>query len=322
MNTASLSQFQIAIVIPCYNEAVAIPLVIKDSLQFLPEATIHVFDNNSYDETARVAKECGASVHQVNLPGKGNVVRRMFADVDADIYVMLDGDATYDLSVAKVLIRELIENQLDMVIGRREEPLEKDARTYRKGHRLGNQLLTKSVAKIFGGEFIDMLSGYRVFSKRFAKSFPASTKGFEIETELTVHALELRMKYKEIATPYIARPEGSQSKLSTYKDGIKIVLTILKLFASERPFILYSILSLVFLMSALGLFSPILIQYINTGLVLRFPTAFLSMGMVLISISLFFNGLILQTIKLSRNEAKLLAYLRYSPVGATQYEKE
>lgn len=300
---------KIAIIIPCYNEEIALPLVIKDCKVFLPEGKIYVFNNNSTDKTAEIAQKMGAIVHHVKLKGKGNVVRRMFADVDADLYLMVDGDATYDMSLSKVLIDKLIDDELDMVIGKREEVGEKSLLTYRKGHRLGNVILTKAVFNIFGGEFSDMLSGYRAFTKRFAKSFPSYSKGFEIETELTVHALDLRMKYEEVATPYVARPEGSVSKLSTYKDGVKILGTIIRLYSVERPFLFYGILSFLFLLFGLGIFAPVLMEYFQTGLVQRFPTAILSLGMILISLYLFFSGLTLQTIKLSRNESKSLAYL-------------
>lgn len=309
MNKKFYRNKKIAIVIPCYNEEIALPLVIRDCQNFLPEGNIHVFDNDSTDRTAELAGKMGVFVHHVRLKGKGNAVKRMFADIEADIFLMVDGDATYDLSLAKTLIDTLIDDELDMVIGKREEVGEKNYLTYRKGHRFGNLMLTKSISNIFGGEFSDMLSGYRVFTRRFVKSFPSSSSGFEIETELTVHTLELRMKYKEIATPYIARPSGSVSKLSTYKDGLKILITVVKLYASERPFLFYGILSVLFVLLGLGIFAPVLVAYLETGLVQRFPTAILALGLILIGFYLFFSGLILQKIKLCRNELKFLAYL-------------
>lgn len=312
---------KVAIIIPCYNEAIPISNVIKDCQKFLPQAQIHVFDNNSTDDTVNIAKNNNAIIHHVKLKGKGNVVRRMFADIEADIYLMIDGDATYDLSSAKMLIDKLIDEELDMVIGKRIENDKKNSRTYRKGHRFGNLILTKTVSNIFGGEFSDMLSGYRVFTKRFAKSFPIASNGFEIETELTIHALELKMKYAEVETSYVERPAGSSSKLSTYKDGVKILFTIINLYATERPFFFYSIVSFLFLVCSLVLFLPIFSEYLNTGLVPRLPSAILSLGLILIGFLLFFSGMILQAIKLSRYELKLLAYLKI-PLDHSKNERK
>jgi glycosyltransferase involved in cell wall biosynthesis len=223
---------RIAVVIPCYNEALAIAQVVEGFRAALPEAEVHVFDNNSSDGTAAVARAAGAVVTHVAARGKGNVVRRMFADVEADVYVMADGDATYDAAAARRLIDRLVEGNLDMVVGNRVDD-GRNALTYRAGHRFGNRLLTGAVVQLFGGGLTDMLSGYRVFSRRYAKSFPALSRGFEIETELTVHALELRMPYAEESTAYSTRPEGSESKLSTYRDGWRILKTICKLFVSR-----------------------------------------------------------------------------------------
>ena len=308
-NIDDFGRNKVVFIIPCYNEEVSIPLVIHDIKEYMPNTDIHVFDNNSSDDTAKVAKEAGALVHHVPLKGKGNVVRKMFADVDADIYIMVDGDNTYDISSAPLLVNELLEKNLDMVIGKRVEAQEKDSGTYRKGHRLGNLLLSTSVVRIFGGHFTDMLSGYRVFSRRYVKSFPALSKGFEIETELTVHALELRMAYSEVDTLYGSRPEGSASKLSTYKDGFRILKTIAKLYAAERPQYFYGILSAVLAFLSVVISIPVLSEYIHTGLVPRFPTALLSVGLMIIAIVSFFSGMILSVVTTGRNEAKRLAYL-------------
>lgn len=277
--------FNIAVIIPCYNEQKAIAKVINDFKTNIPTASIYVFDNNSTDSTAQVAEDAGATVHFVPLKGKGNVVRRMFSDVDADIYLMVDGDDTYDASSAPEMINHLIKNQLDMVVGCRQE--NGDQNTYRKGHRWGNKLLTGTVQTIFKGNFTDMLSGYRVFSRRYVKSFPCLSRGFEIETELTIHALELRMKYGEVNTKYGERPEGSVSKLSTWSDGFKILKTIIKLYSLERPLYFFSIIGVLLAALSIILGLPIIVDYIDTGLVRRFPTAFLTASIMLSSIMAF-----------------------------------
>jgi hypothetical protein len=244
----------------------------------------------------------------VALRGKGHVVRRMFADVEADIYVMVDGDATYDLSSLRGLIDKLIDGNLDRVVGSRIDA-DDDANTYRRGHRFGNRLLTGAVSDLFGGRLDDMLSGYRVFSRRYAKSFPAMSKGFEIETELTVHALELRMPFAEMPAPYRARPEGSESKLSTYRDGWRILKTIFKLFVSERPLLFFSIAALLLTLLALALAEPLLVTYLKTGLVPRLPTAVLATGIMLAAMLSFVCGIVLHTVTIGRQEAKRLRYL-------------
>lgn len=296
----------IAVVIPCYNESVAISKVILDFRHALPDARICVFDNASSDGTAEVARGAGAEVFHVDLRGKGNVVRRMFADVDADIYVMVDGDATYDAASAPALIAKLLSAHLDMVVGCR---VTQEQEAYRSGHRLGNRMLTGCVARMFGGCFTDMLSGYRVFSRRYAKSFPASSRGFETETELTVHALELRMPYGEVMTPYASRPEGSASKLSTYRDGFRILATILRLYKSERPARFFGIITVFLWVLAVALGIPLLVTYADTGLVPRFPTAILAMGLVGLGFTSLVCGLILDTVTRGRQELKHLAYL-------------
>ncbi|WP_395349430.1 glycosyltransferase family 2 protein [Variovorax sp. UC122_21] len=310
---------RIAAIIPCYNEALAIPKVVADFRADLPEAQIHIFDNNSTDGTAEVARAHGARVVHVPLRGKGNVVRRMFADVEADIYVMVDGDATYDLSTVREMIRMLVDQKLDMVVGARVDD-QSDAQTYRRGHRLGNQMLTGAVAGLFGGSFTDMLSGFRVFSRRYVKSFPALAKGFEIETELTVHALELRMPYAEVASVYRSRPEGSVSKLSTYRDGWRILVTISKLFVSERPLMFFAILAGLLALAAVGLAIPLAMTFWETGLVPRLPTAVLATGLMLSAMLALVCGAVLHTVTIGRQEAKRLRYLAMPAAGSESWQ--
>lgn len=300
---------KIALVVPCYNEEAAIAQVIRSFRVAMPEIDIFVFDNNSSDRTAIVARAENANVINVPLRGKGNVVRRMFADVEADIFVMVDGDATYDASSVTRLVDKLIDERLDMVVGCRETPQEVAGTAYRRGHQWGNRMLTQSTLTIFGGGFTDMLSGYRVFSRRYAKSFPALSEGFEIETELTVHALELRMPYGEMMTPYGARPEGSESKLSTYRDGFRILKTIFRLYMSERPFLFYSICATLMAVISVLISIPIIAEYFQTGLVPRFPTAVLSASIMICSLLSFLCGLILDNVTRGRHEMKRLAYL-------------
>lgn len=303
---ANIDYAHIAVLIPCYNEQVAVAQVVHDFREALPQARIYVFDNNSTDATRANALSAGAIVRHVARPGKGNVVRRMFADVDADIYVLVDGDATYHAASARNLVDKLVDENLDMVVGTR---VHEHDEAYRRGHQFGNRLLTGAMTRIFGGSFTDMLSGYRVFSRRFAKSFPAMSRGFEIETELTIHALELRMPYGELATPYGARPEGSTSKLSTYSDGMRILSTIIKLFAIERPLQFYGVLAGVLAAVALVLGIPLFLTYLESGLVPRFPTAILSTGLVMLSAISFVTGVILETVTIGRREVKQLHYL-------------
>ena len=306
---ATLQGLNVALVVPCFNEEVAIGTVIRDFREAMPSLDIFVFDNASTDKTAEVARAAGAKVIHVPLKGKGNVVRRMFADVEADIYVMVDGDATYHAPSLPAMVSKLIAERLDMVVGCRETPKEVAAAAYRQGHQFGNKMLTKSISWIFGGQFTDMLSGYRVFSRRYVKSFPALSRGFEIETELTVHALELRMPYGEVLTPYGARPEGSASKLSTYKDGWKILKTIARLYISERPLSFFSLCGLLLTILSIGLAWPILIEYLQTGLVPRFPTAILSASIMISALLSFACGLVLDNVTRGRHEMKRLAYL-------------
>jgi glycosyltransferase involved in cell wall biosynthesis len=306
----STSQHSIAVLIPCYNEALTITSVIQDFKKFLPNAEIYVYDNNSTDDTATRATAAGAKVRFESLQGKGNVVRRMFADIEADIYVLVDGDATYDAASAPKLINALIENSLDMVNAARDHAGDKEA--YRLGHTFGNKLLTGIVRTIFGKRFNDMLSGYRIFSRRFVKSFPISSAGFEIETEFTVHTLELGIPAIEITTPYYARPEGSISKLATYKDGFKILFMIFALVKRERPFIFFSILAALFAIIALIFAAPIFSTYLQTGLVPRLPTAVLSASLIILAFLSLSCGLILDTVTHGRREVKRIQYLNFA----------
>lgn len=307
------TQPRVAVLLPCYNEAAAIAQTVDGFRRALPDATIYVYDNNSKDDTVRVAREAGAIVRTERMQGKGHVVRRMFADIDADIYVLADGDATYDATAAPRMIDRLRTEQLDMVVGTRESDAQE---AYRRGHRAGNRMLTGCVTWIFGQTFSDILSGYRVFSNRFVKSFPALSEGFEIETEISVHALELKMPVAEVPTAYAARPEGSASKLSTYRDGFRILGLILNLYRIEKPIAFFGLVSVFFIAAAIGLSIDLLLTYVQTGLVPRIPTAILSTGLVLLGILSLSCGLILDTVTRGRREVKRLAYLGLrSPAG-------
>lgn len=307
------SLYRIAVLVPCYNEEITIPSIVRDFRSHLPTAEIYVFDNNSSDNSIVAARSAGATVREVFLQGKGNVIRRMFADIEADIYVMVDGDDTYDASAAPRLVQRLAASGLDMLVASRVSE-EKEA--YRLGHRFGNQVLTQFVATIFGRTFKDMLSGYRVFSRRYVKSFPAHSVGFEIETELTVHALELRMPVAEIETNYKSRPEGSESKLSTYRDGVKIFSMIFRLFKTEKPLLFFSIGTFISIFISLCLAVPLALTYVETGLVPRFPTAFLCASLVLLGVVLLTCGIILDTVTKGRMETKRMAYLAIPALGA------
>jgi glycosyltransferase involved in cell wall biosynthesis len=303
----------IAVLIPCWNEEVAIAQVVADFRAALPMARILVYDNNSTDGTAAAGRAAGAEVRRETLQGKGNVIRRAFADVDADIYVLVDGDDTYDATTAPEMVRMLFEDRLDMVTGRRITDIQA---AYRPGHRLGNRMLTGVVAAIFGNRITDMLSGYRVFSRRFVKSFPALAAGFETETEFTVHALELKMPVGEVATRYKDRPEGSVSKLRTYRDGIRILRTIMILVKEERPLQFFSIAGLVLVAAGIAVGIPIVIEFLRTGLVPRLPTGVLATGLVILSFLAFTAGLILDSVTRGRKELKRLAYLAIPGPGA------
>jgi hypothetical protein len=297
---------RIAVLLPCYNEEAAIGQVVRDFREALPAARIYVYDNASTDRTAAVAAAAGATVVREPLRGKGNVVRRMFADVEADIYVLADGDDTYNADAAPQLVELLWREQLDMVNAARRNTSQ-DA--YRRGHRFGNRLFTRLVSGLFGKRFDDILSGYRVFSRRFVKSFPALAKGFEIETELTVHALELRMPVREVMTAYKERPEGSVSKLSTFRDGFRILRTILRLAKEERPLAYFSLGGAVLALASVALAFPLLLTYLETGLVPRLPTAVLTSALMILAFLSLACGLILDSVAHGRREMKRLHYL-------------
>jgi glycosyltransferase involved in cell wall biosynthesis len=306
------SQLRIAILLPCFNEEAAIGQTVAAFRAALPGASVYVYDNNSADRTRAVAAEAGAIVRDERMQGKGHVVRRMFADVEADVYVMADGDMTYDASAAPELVRRLVEERLDMVVGARKSEVEE---AYRRGHRLGNRLFTGLLAGLFGRSFTDIFSGYRVFSRRFVKSFPALSRGFETETEISVHALELAMPVAEVVTAYGARPEGSVSKLSTYRDGWRIARTILHLFRIERPVLFYGGFAAFLVALGLVLAVPLIVTYAETGLVPRFPTAILITGLMIVAALSFAVGLILDTVVRGRREVRRLAYLSFPAVG-------
>ncbi|MCP3380970.1 MULTISPECIES: glycosyltransferase family 2 protein [unclassified Bradyrhizobium] len=300
------AQPRIAVLVPCYNEEAAVATVVADFRKALPAAEIFVYDNNSRDSTAAVAREAGAIVRSERRQGKGHVVRRMFADVEADIYVLVDGDATYDAPSAPRMIDKLLEEHLDMVVGLR---IDQSQAAYRLGHRTGNRMLTGFLSSTFGHAFKDILSGYRVFSRRFVKSFPVLSDGFEIETELAVYALELSLPVAEVETPYYARPEGSFSKLNTWRDGFRILGTMLKLYRSERPLRFFTVIGILLALAAIILAIPIVVTFIETGLVPRLPTAVLSMGLTIVAMLSVSSGLVLDTVTRGRREMKMLAYL-------------
>ena len=305
---------RVAVLLPCYNEEVAIVDVVRGFRQALPEATIYVYDNNSRDRTVERAREAGAVVRSETRQGKGNVVRRMFADIDADVYLMADGDLTYDATKAAELIDLLVRDNLDMVVGTRLDST--GQALFRSGHRLGNHLLTGVVGFLFGSTFTDMLSGYRAFSRRFVKSFPALSAGFETETELTIHALQLKMPVAEFRARYFARPEGSTSKLSTYRDGLRILRMIVYLLKEFRPTFFFSAIAAALALIALAIAYPVFVTYFETGLVPRFPTAILSTGLMLLAFLSVTCGLILDSVSNHRLETKRLHYLAIPAVGA------
>ncbi len=306
---------RVAVLIPCYNEAATIAGVVAAMRAALPDATITVIDNNSTDGTAAAAREAGAAVLRETLQGKGHAVRRGFADVEADAYVLVDGDGTYDAAAAPALVALLFEQRLDMVSATRVTDA---AAAYRRGHRFGNRALTGLVGIIFGSRVSDMLSGYRVFSRRFVKSYPALAGGFETETEFTVHALELAMPIAELPTAYRERPDGSVSKLNTWRDGMRILRMILVLVKEERPLQLFSLAATVLILAGLGLGLPVVAQFMRTGLVPRLPTAVLALGLELLGFLAIASGLVLDSVARGRREMKRLAYLAVpgpQPIG-------
>lgn len=307
--------FQVAVLIPCRNEEAAIGKVVTAFSRALPAAVIYVYDNKSTDATIEVARAAGARVSSEGLQGKGHVMRRMFSDVEADAYVLVDGDDTYDAASASPMLKMLFDSGLDMVTGTRVSDI---SAAYRLGHRSGNILLTKIVTSIFGDRMTDMLSGYRVFSRRFVKSFPALSSGFETETELTIHALELHMPLGELRTPYRDRGEGSTSKLNTYKDGARIFFTILKLVKEERPLQFFSLIAIVLFAVGFSISIPLFVEFHRTHLVPRFPTAILSTGLVMMSFLSLVCGLVLDSVALGRREAKRMTYLSIPGTAASR----
>ena len=309
---ATVCEHEIAILVPCFNEESTVGQTVSAFREALPLATVYVYDNNSTDRTIEMARAAGAVVRSEARQGKGNVVRRMFADIDADVFVLVDGDATYEARAAPRMVRRAIDDNLDFVNGARVSHSEE---AYRRGHRFGNYVLTAMVRSLFGKQFTDMLSGYKVFSRRYVKSFPAMSRGFEIETELTVHALELRMPSAEEFTVYGERPSGSVSKLSTFRDGTRILRLIFHLVRNERPLEFFGLVGVALILVAVALAVPLVETYFETGLVPRLPTAVLSVGLIIVGFLSFLAGLILDVVATMRSEMKRLAYLSYPPVA-------
>ena len=303
----------VAVLIPCYNEAIAIAKVVRDFRQALPHATIYVYDNNSQDDTAAIARQAGAHVFHVALQGKGNVVRRQFADIQADIYLIVDGDDTYDAHSAAMMIATLIDKQHDMVVAIRQASL--SASAFRAGHIWGNYFFMFFLECLFGYQCRDIFSGYRVLSRRFVKSFPVLSEGFEIEMELAIHSLEMKMSVGEVVTPFRERPKGSFSKLRTYQDGLRVLLTMIRLFYSERPFLFFGALCCLSSISSVLLALPVVFEFWRTGLVPRLPTAIFAMGLMLAGLLSAVTGLILDMVACGRHEAKILAYLQQPVTG-------
>jgi glycosyltransferase involved in cell wall biosynthesis len=303
----------LAVIVPCYNEAAAIEKVVRDFRQHLPMATVYVYDNNSTDGTPEIAAAAGAIVRREPLQGKGNVMRRMFSDVEADIYVLADGDDTYDASAAPELVQLMLDSGCDFVNGQRVTDIQA---AYRTGHRFGNWMLTTMVGQLFGTRCADMLSGYRIMSRRFVKSFPALSGGFDIEPELVVHGLQLRVPMEERPTRYKDRPQGSVSKLNTIRDGFRVLWAILRLAMAERPVLVFGSLAALLMLLSIGLGIPVVATYFETGLVPRLPTAVLATGIMLVGVLSLACGLILDTVTLGRREMRRLAYLRYPSIAA------
>ncbi|MFF2086537.1 glycosyltransferase [Nocardia sp. NPDC058176] len=308
------TELRIAAVVPCHNEEAAVAKVVADLKAAVPGIVVYVYDNLSTDRTAERAREAGAIVRYENIKGKGNVVRRAFADIEADIYLMIDGDDTYEASAAPLMIKTLLDGPYDHVLGVRKQD-DTDTSAYRSGHETGNKVLNGVVGKVFGENVEDMLSGFRVFSRRFVKSFPAVSREFEIETELTVHSLHLRVPRTAVPVGFRDRPAGSESKLRTYRDGTKILALILGLARHERPVAFYGLFGTLAWLVSLVLTVPIVIEFYNTHEVARFPTLFLAFTLLLLGSLAWTAGLILDGIRRSRHETARLVYLRYSAVG-------
>jgi glycosyltransferase involved in cell wall biosynthesis len=305
----------IAVLLPCYNEEATIAAVIESFRRVLPGAAIYVYDNNSSDRTGEVAAAAGAVVRRERYQGKGNVVRRMFADIEADVYILADGDLTYDASAAGRLVDALVGQNADMVVGVRIG----SGQAFRRGHRFGNRLFNWFVAHLFGDGFTDILSGYRVVSRRFAKSFPVASSGFEIETELSIHALDLKLATAEIPLSYGERPENSVSKLKTYRDGVRILANILMMYKALRPFRFYGAIFLALAAVALGLAAPLVVTYFDTGLVPRFPTAILAASIMQLAFMSLVCGIIIEAVGASRREFKRMRYLDFPAPGTDRH---
>lgn len=303
----SVLEHRIAVLVPCYNEENTVAQVVGDFRAALPDAVVYVYDNNSSDRTAEVAAASGAQVRSEPRQGKGHVVRRMFAEIDADAYVLVDGDSTYDASAARALVRELLDSRLDLVNAARVT--ERKTSAYRPGHALGNRMLTGAVRLVFGRDFRDMLSGYKVFSRRFVRSFPAMSRGFEIETEFTIHALELQMPCAELPAAYRERPVGSTSKLNTFRDGFRILLFIVRLCKDERPLLFFGLLGVLSILLGLALGIPVVMEFLQTGLVPKLPSAVLAAALANLGVLLIIAGLILDLVTRARREIRRLAYL-------------
>lgn len=302
---------RVAVLVPCCNEEVAVARTVQEFQHAVPRAVVYVYDNDSTDNTVQYAAKAGAVVRHEPLRGKGHVVRRMFSDVDADVYVLVDGDATYDASSIQTMIDRLVDDNLDMVVGKR---VHHSIDAYRRGHVVGNKLMGKFLGYLFAQRCTDLFSGYRVFSRRFVKSFPALSTGFETETELTVHALTLDMPMTEVATQYSARPPGSESKLKTYRHGLRILVAMLVLFRNERPMVFFGVLALVLGITSVGLALPLLATFAETGFVPRFPTAVLCAAIMLLAFLSLACGLILDTVTRGRRELRRLFYLQSASV--------
>lgn len=309
-------KLRVAVLVPCYNEGTTIGSVVSDFRASLPDCTVYVFDNNSADDTIERARDAGAIVREEHMQGKGHVVRRMFADIEADVYVLVDGDDTYEAGAAPDLVGRLLHEGLDMLTAKR---VHESADAYRPGHVFGNRVLTALVGAIFGSRVSDVLSGYRILSRRFVKSFPVLSRGFEIETELTVHALELDMPQGESPTAYRERPADSESKLNTWRDGFRILRTIVQLLKEERPLGFFSSIFFVLATTSVVLAWPILVNFLETGLVPRIPTAILSTGMMLLAFLSLVCGLVLDTVTRGRRELKKLFYLRVPGPGTRRF---
>lgn len=307
-----VAQPRVAIIVPCYNEEAAIRTVVTDLRTALPDAIVYVYDNNSSDDTAQEAVAAGAVLRREPRKGKGNVVRRAFADVDADVYLMIDGDDTYDAAAAPTLVQTLLDNHLDHVLGVRTQVTDS---AYRPGHAAGNKALTGVVGLLFGRTMTDMLSGYRAFSRRYVKSFPAISHEFEIETEMTIHSLHLRMPVAEVPVGFKDRAEGGESKLRTYRDGWKILKWILRVTRHERPVLFHGVIAGLLTLLALVLGVPVVLDYLDTGLVERFPTAILASAVATIAVLVLALGYLLDAIRHGREESARLAYLRYPAPG-------